>query len=64
VRGDVAFIATQTQGITAVDISDPRNPAIAARYQTVDDARGAFSDDRFVYLASGSGGLYIFRYKK
>lgn len=64
VRGDVAFIATQTLGITAIDISDPRRPAITARYQTVDDARGAFADDRFVYLASGSGGLYIFRYKK
>jgi hypothetical protein len=64
VRGDVAFIATQTLGITAVDVSDPRRPAIAARYQTVDDARGAFADERFVYLASGYGGLYIFRYKK
>lgn len=64
VRGDVAFIATQTLGITAVDISDLRSPAIAARYKTVDDARGAFADERFVYMASGSGGLYIFRYKK
>lgn len=64
VRGNTAFIASQTLGITAIDISDPRKPLIAARYQTVDDARGVFSDDRFVYLASGSGGLYIFRYLK
>ncbi len=64
VHGDVVFVATQTLGITAVDVSNPRRPEVAARYMTVDDARGAFADDRFVYLASGSGGLYIFRYKK
>jgi hypothetical protein len=63
-RGDAVFVATQELGITAVDVSVPENPVIAARYQTVDDARGVFADDRFVYLASGSGGLYIFRYKE
>ncbi len=63
-RGNVVFIATQTLGITAVDVSNPRKPVVSARYRTVDDARGAFADDRFVYLASGSGGLYIFRYLK
>jgi len=62
VRGKTAFIATQTLGITAIDVSDPRKPLVAARYRTVDDARGVFSDGTFVYLASGSGGLYIFRY--
>ena len=64
VRGDRVFIATQTLGITSIDISNPRKPLIAVRYKTVDDARGVFADNRFVYLVSGSGGLYIFRYKK
>ena len=63
-RGNVVFIATQTLGITAVDVSDPRKPVVSAGYRTVDDARGVFADNRFVYLASGSGGLYIFRYLK
>ncbi len=62
VRGNTAFIATQILGITAIDVSDPRKPLVTARYRTVDDARGVFSDGTFVYLASGSGGLYIFRY--
>lgn len=56
------FVAAHTRGIMAIDVKDPDNPVIAAHYQTVDDARGVYTDGRFVYLASGSGGLYIFRY--
>ncbi len=56
------FVAAHTRGIMAIDVRDPEHPAIAAIYQTVDDARGVYADERFVYLASGSGGLYIFRY--
>lgn len=56
------FVAAHTRGIMAIDVRDPDHPVIAAHYQTVDDARGVFTDGRFVYLASGSGGLYIFRY--
>jgi len=56
------FAAAHTAGVMAIDVTDPANPFIAAQYPTVDDARGVFADDRFVYLASGSGGVYIFRY--
>lgn len=56
------FVAAHTRGIMAIDVEDPENPVIAAHYQTVDDARGVYTDGRFVYLASGSGGVYIFRY--
>jgi hypothetical protein len=56
------FVAAHTRGIMAIDVRDPDRPTIAAHYQTVDDARGVYTDGRFVYLASGSGGLYIFRY--
>jgi hypothetical protein len=58
------FAAAHITGVAAIDVSDPERPVIADRYETVDDARGVFADDRFVYLASGSGGLYIFRYSK
>jgi hypothetical protein len=58
------FAAAHVTGVAAIDVSDPERPVIADRYDTVDDARGVFADDRFVYLASGSGGLYIFRYSK
>ncbi|MDD3642506.1 MAG: hypothetical protein PHQ19_03475 [Candidatus Krumholzibacteria bacterium] len=61
-RGSTLFVASQINGIAAVDFSDPRAPVIAAHHPSVDDARGVFDDGRFVYLASGSGGLYIFRY--
>lgn len=58
------FAAAHTGGIAAIDVSDPRAPFIAARYPSVDDARGVFTDGRFVYLASGSGGVYVFRYDR
>jgi hypothetical protein len=58
----MVFVAAHTRGIMAIDVRDPDHPTIAAHYQTVDDARGVYTDGRFVYLASGSGGLYIFRY--
>jgi len=56
------FVAAHVRGLMAIDVKDPDHPKIAAHYQTVDDARGVYTDGRFVYLASGSGGLYIFRY--
>lgn len=61
-RGDMLFAACHTKGIKAIDISDASEPFETAKYQTVDDGRGVYVDDRFVYLASGSGGVYIFRY--
>ncbi len=57
------FAAVHTGGIAAIDVSDPTNPLVTARYRTVDDGRGVYVDDRFVYLASGSGGVYIFKYE-
>lgn len=59
----MVFAAIHTSGIAAVDVSDPANPFVAARHRTVDDGRGVWVDERFVYLASGSGGVYIFTYE-
>ena len=60
--GKTLFVASNTRGIAAVDVSNPKKPAVAAWYQTVNEGRGVFADDDFVYLASGSGGVYIFKY--
>lgn len=60
----ILFAAAFTAGIIAVDVSDPRALRVAATFQTVDDGRGVFADDRFVYLASGSGGVYVFKYNR
>ena len=62
-HGGTLFVASHRRGLTAVDVSDPGDIRIAASHPTVDDARGVYADDDFVYLASGSGGLYIFRYR-
>ncbi|UCF04934.1 MAG: hypothetical protein JSV33_13580 [bacterium] len=60
----VVFGAAQAGGVVAFDVTDPQAPTVAARHQTVDDARGVFTDGRFVYCASGSGGVYIFEYSR
>jgi hypothetical protein len=62
-RGKTLFVAAYTSGIVAVDVSNPRKPAVEAARATVDDGRGVFVDDDFVYVASGSGGVYVFRYR-
>ena len=62
VRGTTLFAACHTGGIVAVDVSDPAHPVEVARRRTVDDARGVWADDRFVYLSSASGGVYVFSY--
>jgi len=61
--GKTLFAAGHTKGVFAVDVSNPRNPSITATHHSVDDARGVFADEKFVYLASASGGVYIFRYQ-
>lgn len=63
-RDGTLFAAAYTRGIAAIDVSNPERPAIAAAYPAVNDGRGVVADERFVYLASGSGGLYVLRYER
>jgi hypothetical protein len=62
--GKTLFVAAQRRGAAAIDVSNPKKPAIAAWYDTADDARGIFADRDFVYAASGSGGVYVFKYSR
>jgi hypothetical protein len=64
VLGEIVFAAAHTKGVAAIDASRPDAPVVADMFPTVDDARGVFADERFVYLASGSGGVYIFTYTR
>lgn len=62
--GDTLFAAAYTRGIAAIDVSNPARPAVTAAYRAVNDGRSVFADERFVYLASGSGGLYVLSYER
>ena len=62
--GKTLFAAAHTRGVAAIDVSNPTRPSIAAWFDTADDARGIFADEDFVYAASGSGGVYVFRYSR
>jgi hypothetical protein len=64
VLGKTLFAAAETKGVAAIDVSNPASPAVAAWYDTADEGRGIFADDDFVYAASGSGGVYIFKYHR
>jgi hypothetical protein len=64
VLGRTLFAAAETKGIAAIDVSNPASPAVAAWYDTANDGRGIFADDDFVYAASGSGGVYTFKYRR
>jgi hypothetical protein len=63
-RGAVLFVAAFTRGVVAFDVSTPEHPAELHRFQTVNDARAIHADDRFVYVASGAGGVYVFSYER
>jgi hypothetical protein len=62
--GKTLFAAAHTRGVAAIDVSNPTRPSIAAWFDTADDARGIFADEDFVYAASGSGGVYVFKYSR
>jgi hypothetical protein len=62
--GKTLFVAAQRRGVAAIDVSNPKKPAVAGWYDTADDARGIFADADFVYAASGSGGVYVFKYSR
>jgi hypothetical protein len=62
--GKTLFAAAHTRGVAAIDVTNPAKPSVAAWHDTADDARGVFADGDFVYVASGSGGLYVFGYSR
>lgn len=71
VEGDVAFLSysfgldqgTWTQvvenGIIAVDVSDPANPALVGKYTNLDNVSSIFALDNLVYITDNTRGLFV-----
>jgi hypothetical protein len=62
-KGDVACIGDYGDGVTLLDISDPKSPEFMGRYDTPSAAEGVAVDDRgIIYVTDMEDGLYIVRY--
>ena len=60
VAGSYAYVAT-TEGVIAVDVSNPFVPQILGFNPTGDSPQGIFVTGNYVYVADNEDGLYVFR---
>lgn len=59
-EGGHLFIATGTQGLYAVDVSDAHSPQLYYRFTAIDIARGVDSDSPYLVTAGGEEGVRLF----
>lgn len=60
IAGNYAFIAADSAGLQALDITNPAQPVTFVTYVTPDCARQVVSANGLIYVADQFGGLYIF----
>ncbi len=59
VSGDYAYIAGGSEGLVAVNISNPANPFYAGNYDTADFAHDVAVSGDYAYIADGANGLVV-----
>lgn len=57
--GGRLLVADEVGGLLAIDVSNPRKPAIAGRLRLPGDVVGVAVDDDHAYVASEGGGLFV-----
>ncbi|MFO1511424.1 MAG: immunoglobulin domain-containing protein [Verrucomicrobiota bacterium] len=60
VVGQVAFVASRTNGLLAIDCRDPMNPVLVGKTNTLDLAQDVEVHGHYAYVASWKAGLEIF----
>jgi hypothetical protein len=60
VVGQLAFVASRTNGLLAIDCRDPMNPMLVGKTNTLDLAQDVEVHGRYAYVASWKAGLEIF----
>lgn len=60
IAGDYVFIATDNDGLQALDITNPAQPITVATFATPDCARKVVTANGRIYVTARFGGLYIF----
>jgi hypothetical protein len=58
-ESDLLYVALNGDGIASVDISDPYDLRVYARFNTSQFAEGVRVSDAFAYVADGSGGVLV-----
>jgi len=59
VSGDYAYLATRTEGLAVINVSDPTIPGTPVYEDTAGDARGVYVSGDFAYVADALSGLAI-----
>ncbi len=62
--GHYVYVVDGKAGLRILDISDPVNPTEADSFGAPGLALDVAVLDGYIYLANGSGGLYILRYNR
>jgi hypothetical protein len=57
VSGDYVYVASGTEGVTVVDISDPALPIVVCTIDTAGTARDVSVQGRYLYVADNDNGL-------
>jgi hypothetical protein len=61
VRGSLAYIASGRQGLQIVDFSNPLKPVDSGSFKTTQPAHDVTVSDSLVFVATGAGGVVVFR---
>ena len=59
VRDGYVYLTIAGEGVVVVDVQNPTEPALVARYDTPSDAWDIVVDGEHIYIADGYGGLLI-----
>jgi hypothetical protein len=59
ISNNYAYLGTENKGLRVFDVADPSNPIEVGYYITNGKAGRVMAKDGIIFLASGSGGLYI-----
>ncbi|MBD3335612.1 MAG: hypothetical protein GF355_08850, partial [Candidatus Eisenbacteria bacterium] len=59
VSGSYAYLARGSDGLRAVNVSDPANPKVVGTYPTYGSSRSAYVDGDYAYVAQGTHGVVV-----
>ncbi|MFA7368731.1 MAG: S8 family serine peptidase, partial [Kiritimatiellales bacterium] len=59
VAGNYAYVADGANGLSILNIADPKNPALAGSYDTAGTANDVAVSNGYAYVADGNNGLVI-----
>ena len=62
VKGNLLFVADSAAGLLLFDVTDPAKPKLADQLRLPGLAQWIITNEKYVFVAVGNGGLYIIEY--